>query len=195
MIKINLLKEEIAPAKKKKAIVPKGEQQRNLLFFLVFIIAAGAIGYMYWSVNSKLNDLNRNIKMAQDEKQRLESIIQEVNKYQTDKDLLERKLNLIIELDKNRSSPVDLMIQLQELKPNHLWFNKITERGGQVTIEGRAISYNSIAEFDGNLTRSDYFANNNVELLDAEELPGGEKRFALTCRFVKPQPPSEEKQE
>jgi Tfp pilus assembly protein PilN len=195
MIKINLLKEEFAPAKKKKIAVPKSEQQRSLLFLLIFIIAAGAIGYMFWSVNSKLNDLNRNIKMAQEEKQRLEGIIAEVNKYQADKDLLERKLNLIIELDKNRSSPVELMIQLQQLKPNHLWFNKVTERGGQVTIEGMAISYNSIAEFDGNLTKSEYFAENNVELLDAEELPGGEKRFTLTCRFIKPAPPSEEKQE
>jgi type IV pilus assembly protein PilN len=195
MIKINLLKEEIAPTKKRKVAVPKSEQQRSLLFLLIFIIAVGVIGYMFWSVNSKLNDLNRNIKMAQEEKQRLEGIIAEVNKYQADKDLLERKLNLIIELDKNRSSPVELMIQLQELKPNHLWFNKITERGDQITIEGMAISYNSIAEFDGNLTRSKYFTESNVELLDAEELPGGEKRFALTCRFVKATPPSEEKQE
>jgi len=194
MIKINLIKEEIVPTKKKIA-VPRGEQQRSLLFILIFVIVAGAIGYMYWSVHSKLTDLNRNIKMAQEEKQRLDGVIQEVNKYQRDKDLLERKLNLIIELDKNRSSPVEMLVELQDLKPNHLWFSKVTERGGQVTIEGMAVSYNAIAEFDGNLAKSSYFAESNVELLDAEELPGGEKKFTLTCRFIKPAAPSEEEKE
>jgi len=190
MIKINLIKEEVAPTRPKIA-VPKGEQQRNILFLLIFIIAAGAIGYMYWSVHSKLSDLNRNIKMAQEEKQRLEGVIQEVNRYQRDKELLERKLDLIIELDKNRSSPVEMLVELQDLKPNHLWFTKVIERGGQVTIEGLAVSYNAIAEFDGNLSKSLYFSESNVELIDAEELSGGEKRFSLTCRFVKPAPPGE----
>lgn len=194
MIKINLIKEEVVPTKRKIA-APKGEQQRNLLFLLVFVIAAGAIGYMYWSVHTKLADLNRNIKMAQEEKQRLEGIIEEVNRYQRDKDILERKLNLIIELDKNRSSPVEMLAELQDLKPNHLWFTKVMERGGQVTIEGMAVSYNAIAEFDGNLAKSPYFAESNVELLDAEELAGGEKRFTLTCRFIKPAVPTEEGKE
>jgi len=193
MIKINLLKEEITPARRKPA-VPIKERQRNFLFFFVFLIALGAMGYMYWSLKNKLTDLNRNIRMAQEEMARLEEIIKKVNDYERDKDILDRKIDLIKELAKNRSTPVELMVELSNQIPKQLWLNSVSERAGQVTINGMAYSYNAIAEFDGNLAKSAYFTEGNVELLDAEELPDGIKRFALTCRFTKPPSESESKE-
>ncbi|MCD6452341.1 MAG: PilN domain-containing protein [Acidobacteria bacterium] len=184
MIKINLLREELEP--QKKPAVEVSQQRRNLLFVLLVVGAVAFLGYRWFTLNSRLNEMNRRINLAQREKANLATIIEEVHRYDQRRKELERKLNLILQLQKNRTGPVELLKEVAYLLPPQLWFTSLIQRGNAVTIEGDAISYNAIADFLKNLDSSPYVAKGSVDLLEAVEAAGGIKRFSLTFVFTIP---------
>jgi type IV pilus assembly protein PilN len=188
MIKINLLREELEP--QRRPVTEIGQQKRNLLFVLMVVAAVAFLGYRWFTLNSRLSEVTRRIKLAQDEKARLAKIIEDVHRYDARKKELEKKLNLILDLQKNRTGPVDLLKEVAFLLPPQLWFSSLVQRGNAITIEGDAVSYNAIADFLKNLDESPYVIKGSVDLLEAAEASGGVKRFSLTFIFTIP-PPSQ----
>jgi Tfp pilus assembly protein PilN len=107
------------------------------------VIAAG-----WWFIeNRKLNEQRDLVVQKQAEAQRLDQIIKEVEDYQKQKDSLQKRIDLINQLKQNQKGPVRLMDRISQDLPDLVWMDKMTVGGGVVSIDGRGLNPNAIANF------------------------------------------------
>jgi type IV pilus assembly protein PilN len=187
MIRINLLA-QAQPAGKPKAAAPKlegaGRLGQNVLMTGVVLLAFLFIGWRWYSLASEAAALQREIAKAEQEKQRLQAIIKKGEEYKAKKELLQRKITLITQLKKNQSGPVHLLDEISKQLPDFLWLDSMTESAFNISIAGKATTYNAVSNFYNNLTGSRYFQN--VVLGPISSIPVG-VQFSLSCHFL-PQP-------
>jgi type IV pilus assembly protein PilN len=121
---------------------------------LIGLLAAG--GYWWWQ---KL-ELQQRLEIVAQRKadaDRLESIIKEVDDYQTRKDNLQKRIDLINELKKNQKGPVRIMDQISRDLPDLVWLDTLNINAGRVTLNGRGLNPNAIALFVENVKNDPYF--------------------------------------
>src|SRR5215813_11768459 len=83
MIRINLLGGERQV--KKKAVAFDIGQRLTLACSLILVVAAGGVGYWYWSLQQRSAQVDADIVRAQQEQLRLQSIIREVNEFEQER--------------------------------------------------------------------------------------------------------------
>lgn len=182
MIRINLL-----PARKTKQ--RETVQQQLLAFAAVLCITiVGCVGWWKWKDN-EVQERNKIISAKNEELKQLEKIIGEVNEFTTTKKELEEKLAVIQDLKKGKTGPVRAMDDLASEIPKRVWLEKVEEKGGAVTFEGKAIDNEDVSAFMKALEKSKYFQN--IQLSFSKEHtfttagPGGESatiyEFKITC--------------
>jgi len=160
MIKINLLPEAKVAAKGRAEGGGGGVSGDNLNNILIIGLVVGGLligGYLTLMKFNKKRSLNAQIKAAQEEYNRLEPIIAQVNKFKARKEQLELKLNLINELRANQEGPVHLLDELADLIPDLLWLDSSVIKGRTLEMKGFALSPNAVAEFLQRLDESEYF--------------------------------------
>jgi len=189
MIKINLLAER--KAAKAKAATGSGFKletpQGSRSFLLVGILALGALvaGGWYLQKASTLKKLRAEFAAEQAEAQRLVEIRKKADEFKKQRELLERKINLITELKKNQTVPVHILDQISRNLPDFLWLDTMSANANVVQIAGKATTYNAVSNFYDNLIASGRFTN--VVMGKAAEVPEG-VAFSLSCRYQPPQP-------
>lgn len=185
MIKINLLAEKkqvrarSAPGAKPEAV----GIGRNLVLVGVLILGAAVAAVWWWMLNSQINDWRDKHAKADIELVRLESIRKKGDEYKTQKELLARKIELITELKKKQEVPVHILDQVSRNLPDFLWLESMSANNNQVSIAGRATTYNAVSNFYSNLTQSGYFKD--VSLGRTFEVPEGVS-FSLSCEYAQP---------
>lgn len=189
MIKVNLLAERKAA----KAKAPAGGGLKlegfsggsNLLLVGVLIVGVLVAGGWYLMTSNELKAKQEEKRKAEAEVARLVEIRKKADAFKRQKELLERKINLITELKKKQSVPVHILDQVSRNLPDFLWLDSMTAATGQVQIAGKATTYNAVSNFYDNLIASGQFQN--VVLGRTSEVAEGVV-FSLTCTY---QPPTE----
>jgi Tfp pilus assembly protein PilN len=198
MIKINLLSEK--KQTKVKSSSPTSIQTegmgggQNLLLIGILVIGVVVSGGWWWSLNSKTAELRVKIEEADRELERLAEVRRKRDEYTRQKELLERKIELITNLKKQQAAPVHILDQISKNLPEFLWLESMTSSANAISVNGKATTYNAVSNFYGNLNDSGYF--NEVTLGRTFEVPEGVS-FSLTCRFSgvsAPAPAEEEEQ-
>lgn len=189
MIKINLVSEgKVAVGRRQEAVATGVPGKVNNLYFVgcVFLGMLYCLG-MWWHLTSVKKDLDEKIRKAQEEVDRLKSIIDEVNKFERQKASLEKKINLINDLKRNQKGPVRLMDEVSKALPDLVWLNNMNLAGNTIGIRGKAMTPNAIANFIENLKKSTFFAEPTFDSLNQE---GAIYNFGLSVVFtyVVPQP-------
>lgn len=152
MIKINLVREGRAVRATGAAAgtpsAPSGPRSfNNLVLFGLLIVGAG-IAFGWWFVeNRTLNERKDLLVQKQAEAKRLEQIIKEVENYKKQKEDLKTRIDLINQLKQNQKGPARLMDRISQDLPDLVWLDKMTVSGGVVTIDGRGLNPNAIANF------------------------------------------------
>ncbi len=167
MIRVNLLR-----AKEPGPVPPVGpeapsERQGAILFVLIMLVAVGIMGFQYFQATSTITKLDREISDLQQEKRRLQAIIQQVEEYEKKLQMLKEKEELIQRLKKEREGPVRMLDALSAELPDFVWLTKLSQTANTVTIDGMAASYVSIADYIRRLEDNELFQN--VELIDARQ--------------------------
>lgn len=188
MIKINLLAERKAA----KAKAPGGGLKleglsggSNLLLLGVLVVGLLVAGGWYLMTSNELKEHQERKREAEAEVARLVEIRKKADEFKRQKELLERKINLITELKKKQSVPVHILDQVSRNLPDFLWLDTMTAASNQVAIAGKATTYNAVSNFYDNLIASGQFQN--VVLGRTSEIAEG-VTFSLTCTY---QPPAE----
>lgn len=186
MIRINLSPEALEGKGRAKAprLEGTGALGQNVLMIGVIVLCLAFIGWRWYSLSSEHTRLLREIASAEQEKQRLEAIIQKGKEYKAKKDLLQRKIALVSELKRNQSGPVHLLDEVSKQLPDFLWLSRMNESGFRVQIQGKATTYNAVSNFYNNMTRSGYFQD--VVLGPITAVAEG-VTFSMTCQFL-PEP-------
>jgi Tfp pilus assembly protein PilN len=188
MIKINLLAERKA-AKTKSATSFKFEMggSQNLLLAGIVVVGALVAGGWWWSRVSELKRVQQDKVTAQAELKRLEEVRKKADAFKTQKELLERKINLITELKKKQAVPVHILDQVSRNLPEFMWLDSLTASANAINIVGKATTYNAVSNLYDNLRASGQFTD--VVLGKTIEIAEGVS-FSLTCRYAPPGAPA-----
>jgi Tfp pilus assembly protein PilN len=188
MIKINLLAERKA-AKAKSATSFKFEMggSQNLLLAGIIVVGALVAGGWWWARVSELSRVQQAKVTAQAELKRLEEVRKKAEAFKTQKELLERKINLITELKKKQAVPVHILDQVSRNLPEFMWLDSLTASANAINIVGKATTYNAVSNLYDNLRASGQFSD--VVLGKTAEIAEGVS-FSLTCRYAPPGAPA-----
>ena len=163
MIKINLVREGRAVrgagmAQGVAASAVSGPSNLNSMFLIGGLVLGALIALGWWFVeNRKLADRRETVVTKQGEAQRLEAIIKEVEDYQKRKDSLQKRIDLINQLKQNQKGPVRIMDRISQDLPDLVWLDHLNMSGGAITIDGRGLNPNAIANFVENVKNDALF--------------------------------------
>jgi len=176
MIRINLLPY--------REIAIKETQSRQIIvvaasFLLFLLILAGVQFYMWTSINSLKTDL----KAKEEKLVTLKKIIGEIDQYKKEKQILEKKLAVIGDLEKNRTYPVRMLADIASQVPvKDVWLDRLNQSGTILQLEGKARDNFAVVRFMRNLEGSLYIQS--VELVSSKQIEmAGIKlqQFNLSC--------------
>ena len=160
--------------------------------FLVVAIVAGA-AFLLVHYNIQKRDLSRyrdDISKLTAERARLQGIKAEVDRRQQEKAALKQRIDVIEQLQRNRSGGQELLDALANTvnRVDALWMNGLKRTGNSLQMDGAADSLNAVASFITELKRSGYF--DKVEIKETKQ---DEKRpntttfiFTLMADFTLP---------
>ena len=176
MIRINLL-----PYREKEKIEDITRQIMIIgITFVVFLLALGGT-QLYLSLS--ISNLDENIIKQQQELDRLNKIIGDIEVFKKDKALLEKKLAVINTLEENRLAPVRMLDELTTMVPvKDVWLEKLSEKGTVITIEGMARNNIAVAHFMKNLAGSTFIKSVDLVSTKEKEVSGIKlQQFIISC--------------
>jgi type IV pilus assembly protein PilN len=186
MIRINLLGQ--TRPKAAKQAVPLEATLQVLLFVAAVAVAAVILTVVYISQKRQLDDTNKRITSLRAEKASLQQIKQDVDRFESEKNVLQQRIDVIETLQKNRTGAQDLLqvVASTVVRVDSLWLTSMNRTAASLEINGEAGSINAIANFITELKRNGYF--DNVEIKSAKEndlLPGVETYgFTMTVAIA-----------
>ena len=185
MIKINLVAER-KPAKAKAAATGfrfegGGPKAQSLMLSSILLLGLAVAGSWWWLSERQLHRWNEKLADQDRELARLQEVRKKGELLDRQKELLDRKIKLITELKKKQSVPVHILDQISKNLPEFLWLDSMEASQNQISISGKATTYNAVSNFYDNLSSSGYFTG--VDLGKTSEANEGVS-FSLTCKFA-----------
>jgi type IV pilus assembly protein PilN len=176
MIRINLL--PFRAARKKENI-----RRQVSIFVLSFAFVIIVLVWYNIHLNSKVKELNTRVVEIKKDLKRYEEINAKIKKIKAQLATLEKKTNVIRQLDKNRFEPVQLLDTMSDkVIAKRMWLTSLSERGNQVNLDGIALDNQTIADFMTRLEGSAFFSAVTLKSIKQQRLRGTNmKRFTLTC--------------
>lgn len=169
MIRINLLGVS-HPKKGKHAAVStagvEGGGPNMLVVLLVIVaIAAGGNYYYYWMLQRDSASLKVKMEEARRENQRLSDIKAKYIELERQKDIYERRVNVIHQLQANQSGPATLLTTISDTvnKTDAVWLNSMKDDGTSINLDGVALSVDAVAQLMKNLKATGYFKNVEIK--------------------------------
>ncbi len=184
MIRINLLTERRQAQGKGRSRLPKmeiGASAENLLYVAIVVLAVAFCAYTWWSLNHDLAAVNQEVEQAQVEVEEVREGLRIIAVLEAKKALVEKQVEIISELKRARTIPVEMMNQINANLPDFLWFRTLTEKANQVSLSGRATTSTAPANLYNNLTDSPYFTDVILNQITKDQ---NGVRFSLSCKFV-----------
>jgi Tfp pilus assembly protein PilN len=162
LIKINLVREgravRGAGATTGAPVAAAGGSSLNNILIVAGVVLGALIAAGWWFVESnKLAEKKGLVASKTVEAQKLEKIIKQVEGYQKQKESLQKRIDVINQLKQNQKGPVRLMDRVSQDLPDLVWLDKMSIGGGVVTIDGRGLNPNAIANFVENVKNDPMF--------------------------------------
>jgi len=192
VIKINLVREGravrgagAAPGMAAVAAVGAAAPSNiNNLLVIGGLIAGIVIGGGWWVIErQKLSGKRDEVASKQVEAQRLEAIIKEVEGYQKQKDSLQKRIDLINQLKQNQKGPVKIMDRISQDLPDLVWLDKMSLSGGLITLSGRGLNPNAIANFVENVKNDPLFEEPDLSSMNQVTVKPLVYSFDMTFHF------------
>ncbi len=177
MIKINLL--PVKTSKKKETAI-----QQLIVAGAVLVVLAVAVASLYMVKRSQVATARRDITAANAKINELKAKLGKLEEIKKLKEEVKKKLDVLIQLRKNKTGPAQRLVVLSDLTPEQLWLTSYVESNQDVKISGVAYTEDLIAHFMKALESSRNFMA--VELLLSEQTEAGGaklKKFDLTLKL------------
>jgi type IV pilus assembly protein PilN len=181
MIQINLLPRR---STKRKVTV------RQLFFGYLLCIAMAIIMMLgIWIFQrNEIRELQGRLARVEEEVRQLakyEALLMEVTKR---KQIIDKKCQIITELQRDRDTMARLMAMISaEVPAEKIWLEKLVQSANSMTLNGVALSNESIAEFMRNLESSPYVVKGTVNLTHSRQTLISSlklREFQITYQYV-----------
>ena len=180
MIRINLLGQ--ARPKAPRRAVPL-EATLQIVFFVAVLAAAVGFLFIHWGLmNRDVKKVQGQIASLQSEKAQLEALKQQVDSFERQKGVLQQRIAVIEELQRNRTGGQELLdtVATTVTRSDALWLTSMTRKGNALTFEGSAASINAVANFITQLKRSGYFQKIEIKESHQDERNAAVQTFVFT---------------
>jgi type IV pilus assembly protein PilN len=158
MIRINLVR-----GKRKK----RREFNVNVAYVLLPALFLAGTAYFHTTVTGKIGRLNADIQKANADVERLKKEIGEVEKFKVRKAELQKKVDIISNLQAGRTGPVRYFEAISGAIPEKCWINQLTIQSDRIALSGIALNNHTIANFMTALAQTGRFRD--VVLGSAEQ--------------------------
>ena len=189
MIRINLLGR--ARPKPQRQAVPLEATLQVVFFLAAMVVAFGVLYYNWHSTNEQITEVRLHIQKQSGEKARLEKLKMQVDEFERQKGVLQQRINIIEELQRNRTGGQELLNALADtvVRTDTLWLTSLNRQGNGLTIIGTAGSINAVANFITQLKHSGYFDQIEIKESTQDTKNSDIQTFAfiLTAQFALPQ--------
>ena len=182
MIKVNLL--PFRAERKKENI-----RQQVSIFVLSIIFVLFSMYYYNVSLNNKISAYNVKIENINNEIAKYNKIVEEVKDIENRLDILNKKTNVIKNLELNRKEPVRLLDMMTSMViPKRMWFTRLEAKEEVVTIKGFSLDNKTVADFMTRLEDSKLFDSINLTTLKQQKYNKltNLKEFVISCNKMPP---------
>jgi len=190
LIKINLVREGrtvrgagAAPGAAAAAAVGGPSNLNNLLIVGGLVLGIVVAGGWWFVKNSTLKSRQETVGNKQAEADRLQNIIKQVDDYTKRKDSLQKRIDLINQLKQNQKGPVKIMDRISQDLPDLVWLDRMTMSGGLVTLSGRGLNPNAIANFVDNVKNDPLFEEPELSAVNQVTAVPPVYNFEMTFHF------------
>jgi type IV pilus assembly protein PilN len=180
MIKINLL-----PYRERKKVDVMRRQ---------IIVLAGSFGAFILIILSlhiytvlSIGWLEKDVKAADEQLKGLVKIAGEMDVVMADKKLLEKKIEIINNLEKSRMETVLIFNEMTvTVPPGQVWLTSISEAGGNLSLDGVARDNLAIAHFMRNLEKSPLIKSVDLKNSKQDKISNTKiQKFNISCSLKK----------
>lgn len=171
MLEINLL--PVREARRKADL-----RQYFMQLVLVVIVVGGGVGLFHSRISDQIEKTQGRVTQMQSDIDQFAPQVAQVQAFKKRKSQLEKKIDVIDTLDKQRSGPIRVMDELAQRTPDRLWLTEISTAGNTIKLKGQSLDNELVALFLRSLGESEYFAG-----VDLGGATLGEKKGLKLVRF------------
>jgi len=155
-----------------------------LLIAVALVVALGFAGYRYTAAQNTATRIANETKQAEAENRRLAAVKAKYDQEQKVKDNYERRVKVIDDLRAAQSGPVNLLTMISDTVngTDAVWLNSMQDAGGQIKIDGTALSATAVANLIKNLQKTGYFKT--VEMTETQEDAQAKELQAFNFKLV-----------
>jgi len=146
------------------------EQDRQLLTIAVgaWILMGVVIFYAHVHVSSLIENQNRRNDFLNQEIAKVDKEIKEIAALKKQRAALIARMNVIYELQSDRTQVVHLFDELARKLPEGIYFSSLKHTGNNIALQGTAQSNARVSALMRNLASSDWFANPELEVITSK---------------------------
>ncbi len=195
MIRINLLGAPKPKSGKKSVAVSvpsmdvAGAASPLLQVVAVVAMVAAINGFYWYQLNREQKKIAAQMQVAEQKNRELADIKARYLERQRQADAYKRRVDVIDQLRKNQTGPVDLLAMLGQTINNTeaVWLSSMQDQGGSVAIDGMALSSDAVANLITNLQKTGFFKNIEIkEAIQDDTVRDMQAfQFTLTCEKAK----------
>lgn len=177
MLKINLL--PVREARRREDL-----RQIVTQALLVLILVAAGIGFAHSQITEQIDLSNSRIHQMQRDIDQFKPQLEQVAKFRKQKAELEKKIDVIDELDRARTGPVRVLSELANRTPDRLWLTTLKTQGRSIMVEGESLDNDLVALFMRSLGESGFFTDVDLDNTKMGGVRGGLKLVSFKIRAV-----------
>ena len=167
MIKINLLSKQELKKKPKVSSVGGGGELWIGLFAIIAVVAV--IFLTHANQSGKIKSTQAKITTTDNKIAQLKDVEEKVDDFKKKNEELEKRIQVIAELEQKRSGPLFVLDSLSSAIPERAWVSQFQSKGQGAIIKGIAWNEFTVADFLESLEASEYFNNVQIKSIQKKE--------------------------
>mgnify|MGYP003596657563 FL=1 len=180
MIKINLL-----PKDARKHV---GLTQQIVIMAIMILATIFGIAFAWSTLDGMIAQRQEEIARTQQRLQELQKVIEEINKFEAQRQALEQKLAVIAKLEKEQKIPVHMLDELFLTLEDDMWLMSFQQQNQNISVNGSALSNPVVSDYMRNLEESPYFSNIELVVSQSRQIGSQTVRdFQLKVTLTPPQ--------
>jgi type IV pilus assembly protein PilN len=167
-------------------------RQLVLQLLLMMILTCGAIGIFHTRLASQIERTQARIHQMDKDIAQFKPQLDQVEAFKQKKKELEKKIEVIENLDRQRRGPVRILAELSDRIPDRVWITALETNGSQVKIQGESLDNELVAIFVRNLGESKYFGDVDLDGTKLTKQKRGLNlvQFDMKATLLGPKPPA-----
>jgi type IV pilus assembly protein PilN len=149
---------------------------------LVLILTLCAVAAVHTRLISDMRNTESRIHQMEKDIARFKPQLDQVEAFKKKKSELEKKIDVIDGLDRQRRGPVRLLAELADHIPQRAWLTSLQTSGGTIKLKGESLDNELVALFLRDLGASSYFQEVDLEGTKLGNAKGGLKLVSFEVR-------------